>query len=646
MVPPLAIPRISPRLRSGSRNRDTSKASRASSTLAEALRTNPFRTSSRESLPEDARRNEARELQDLNTDLQALAYIFPDVKVEALRELLTRFDGTSRLEVSVEELFRRKAELVQGRVVVPPRESDQPVPIKDLFKGPEYAAAVRKTLALEFRGLTRSSIDAVLAEVNYSYTNARPICQDLSSKSWRVAFQNFFKKRKAEEDVPSCLFVKARIDPTAPSLLETDSAELDQELRDLYLDPLLRTTKQAREETDHQQALAINEQEAREAHALYECQVCYSDSPFETISVCTTGEHVICHDCIRRTMHEALFGQGWAKSINTTCGSLKCIAPSAGDGCQGWLPQFIVKQAVISDKAGLETWAKFEERLAMNALQKSQLKVISCPFCTYAEAEQSYVAKDARRLRWRIRTGNFLTTTITLLAVINILPFLLLLLLPAIVFLDLSPEDMFYQALSHQSILNNTPRFRCQLPTCKRTSCLTCHKAWHDPHVCHEPLLMSLRTTVEAARTAAIKRTCPRCGTSFVKASGCNKLTCVCGYAMCYICRKNIGGDAKEGEGYRHFCEHFRPMPGRRCTECQKCDLYASEDEDAAVRGAGELAERDWRIKEGMVGVAGLDEAAGRMNGRREWLLRALSGEWTVQGLVNALVDRLVVVES
>jgi hypothetical protein len=646
MVPPLAIPRISPQSYSGPRRRDTSKASNASSTLAEALRTNPFRASSRESLPEDARRKEARELKDLNSDLQALANIFPDVKAEVLRELLTRFDGTSRLDISAEQLFKHKAEWVQGRIVVPPREPNQPISRKDLFKGPDYAAAVRKTLALEFRGLTRSAIDAVLAEVNYSYANARPICQDLSSKSWRVAFQNFFKKRKADEDVPSCLFVKARIDPTAPSLLETDSAELDQELRDLYLDPLLRTIKQAREQADHQQALAINQRQAQEANALYECQVCYSDSPFESVSVCTMGEHSICNDCIRRTMHEALFGQGWAKSINSSCGSLKCIAPSVGDDCQGWIQQFLVKQAVISDKAGLETWAKFEERLATDSLRKSQIKVVSCCFCSYAEAEQSYNPRDARRIRWRIRTGNILTTAITMLALVNILPLLLLLLLPATTFLNFSPGELFYRALSHQSLLNNTPRFRCRSPTCARTSCLTCHKAWHDPHICHEPLLMSLRTTIEAARTAAIKRTCPRCGTSFVKASGCNKLTCVCGYAMCYICRKNIGGDAKEGEGYRHFCEHFRPLPGRRCAECAKCDLYAGEDEDAAVRAAGVRAEREWRVKEGMVGVAGLDEGLGRGEPSMQWVFKVLGGEWSVQGVVDWVVDGLVIVES
>jgi hypothetical protein len=93
----------------------------------------------------------------------------------------------------------------------------------------------------------------------------------------------------------------------------------------------------------------------------------------------------------------------------------------------------------------------------------------------------------------------------------------------------------------------------------------------------------------------AIKRTCPRCNTSFVKSSGCNKLTCVCGYQMCYVCRKDIGN----GEGYRHFCEHFRPNGGRGCTECSKCDLYRCEDDEVVVKKAKEEAERQWMEKEG-----------------------------------------------
>ena len=61
---------------------------------------------------------------------------------------------------------------------------------------------------------------------------------------------------------------------------------------------------------------------------------------------------------------------------------------------------------------------------------------------------------------------------------------------------------------------------------------------------------------------------------------------------------------------------------------------------------AGDMAEREWRVKEGMVGVAGLDEAAGRLDGKTKKFARFWNGEWTVQGVVNWVVGRLVVVES
>lgn len=124
---------------------------------------------------------------------------------------------------------------------------------------------------------------------------------------------------------------------------------------------------------------------------------------------------------------------------------------------------------------------------------------------------------------------------------------------------------------------------------------MSCSKAWTDIHICYESSLLALRTQVELAMSLAIKRTCPRCNTSFVKSSGCNKLTCVCGYQMCYVCRKDIGN----GEGYRHFCEHFRPNGGKGCTECTKCDLYRCEDDEVVIKKAKEEAERQWMEKDG-----------------------------------------------
>lgn len=182
---------------------------------------------------------------------------------------------------------------------------------------------------------------------------------------------------------------------------------------------------------------------------------------------------------------------------------------------------------------------------------------------------------------------------------------------------------------------------------------------------------------------------------------------------MCYLCRKALGpplepalqlrrrrplrrnqenippgeeediyednDQPEEPEGYRHFCEHFRPNPGSRCTECNKCDLYQSEDEDAVARRAGERAEREWRIRQGMTGGAGavvpgvgnrnvnLDfSTEGKGKGKRGsegmwwdngksdwnwkyWMVDMWSdGSWRVEGqtAVDWVVERVVVVDE
>jgi len=78
---------------------------------------------------------------------------------------------------------------------------------------------------------------------------------------------------------------------------------------------------------------------------------------------------------------------------------------------------------------------------------------------------------------------------------------------------------------------------------------------------------------------------------------------------------------------------------GGRCTECDRCDLYRGEDEDRAVRKAGERAEKEWREREGMVGVEGLGPE-GDFGGKMRWVERI--GDLGVQDVVDWAVDGLV----
>ncbi|PGH06792.1 hypothetical protein AJ79_06433 [Helicocarpus griseus UAMH5409] len=702
---------------SSSTAKEVAPAPPTSSTITEALRGNPFGIVSRRKTSSDlvvtgnVEEEKERERVELNEALATLTQLFPDVKVEVFRELLVRFDGKSRLHVCVEQLLRYKAEWVKGRWNVPEPDAKGAggagnggpeasrgaiavdgngdaqgrrtrwIPYEELFQSEEYKAAVKSTLSQEFRGLSRSAIDAVLAEVNFSYTRARPSLRELSRKSWRVTFGSLFpfKRKKEKDDHPLMVWQRMSDGELVPRLKESGCSELDRELYDAFLAPLLAQRKQNQEDKGLQLAEELNKAEAEAMEALYECDCCLSDVTFEQISTCSS--HIICFSCIRRTIHEALFGQGWGKSIDHEKSTLRCIAPVA-EGCEGTLDPMIVKRAILAEKAGAETYRKFEDRLASECLLKSQLKLIRCPFCSYAEIDPVY-HPTAKGITWRFRRGNLLPTIATTIFLLDLIP---LLILPVLYFLLFCPSmisTIFSASLRNICLKTRTQRFSCSNPSCGCDSCITCHKPWQDPHRCHEPLLLSLRTTVEAARTAAIKRTCPRCGVSFVKSSGCNKLTCVCGYSMCYICRKALGpplrlaggnntpaaprvrnrrprrniqnqnnienepfgdanvndmqadgysddddnngavGDDDEPEGYKHFCEHFRVNPGSRCTECNKCDLYLAEDDEAVARRAGERAERQWRIRQGLLNPSsssssdssGVNDALAKLNG-------------------------------
>lgn len=631
------------------------------STLAEALKNNPFKSvdgSSRKTRAPIPPEDDPVTL--LNNDLKKFANIYPDVKIEVLRELLVRFDGDSRLHICTEQLLRFKSEWAKGRLLNPPRDPDEEIPVEDAFRSKNYAAASKQTLTVEFRSVNKSAVDAVLAEVNQSYTKARPILQEIAAKSWRATLTSLFKRRKAIDEVPSFLVDKRH---TEAALRSTGDSELDQELELLFFTTARQQRQHVQEQADRELALNLNQQEAEEAQALFECQVCYNDVPFELLVTCTANAHPICRDCVAHSLSEALFGQGWAKSIDTSHGTLCCVALDGYDECPGHISPELLRGTILSTEAGQETWNKFEQRLAMDNIMKSGLSLKQCPFCHYGEAPFLHALKSTHLIKWRFRDLPSIPSLLFFLVLLEFfLPTFLLIITMLCIICPGRPRKMFDTSLIHLHAKAQTLRFRCKNPTCGRTSCLSCSKSWHDPHTCHEPLIISLRTAVEAARTSALKRTCPRCGMSFVKSSGCNKLTCICGYAMCYICRKNIGrvntagavDDREGGEGYRHFCEHFRPLPGQKCTECDKCDLYKSEDEEALVRQAGEQAEREWREREGMVGVKslGLEQAVDGMGrlGKDDDFAAAwhnfIKGNWTFQGVCDAVVNKILVVEN
>ncbi|KAK7415337.1 hypothetical protein QQX98_005982 [Neonectria punicea] len=543
---------------------------------------------------------ERPDLRELNASLEALAAIFPDVQIEVFRELLANFDGESRLALVADALLKNRVAWVKGRWRVD--KEAQGVPKADVFRSREYKKAVQTLAWHEFKGLSRSTINAVLAESNYSYLEARRTLVTLSSKSWRFTISALFFRRKPiatgeAEHHPLVTWRSTGHGSIIPTIRATGSAELDRELYNTLVVPLKERDREEREARDRGLAFLLNNEEAEEAEATHECVCCFTSAAFEEFTHCNRDGHMICFRCVQHSIKEAIFGQGWNSSIDAQTGTLKCLSV---DGCSGHIPADHMRRAMSEEKMGAEILHKLDRRLAEHSLLASKLPLVRCPFCDYAEIDDMYTPSHEARLR--INAGSIYNLLFLVLC-IGTIPFVFpVVAISSIVCLLLSTRRSFVdysstewsRALTRHRRRRRGLKFTCQNPECKRVSCLSCTKSWHDIHVCNESSLVALRTQVEQAMSMAIKRVCPRCNTSFVKNAGCNKLTCPCGYKMCYVCRADLSD-----EGYRHFCDHFRPDGDPTpCTECERCNLWESEDTEQVLQAAREEAERKWKDME------------------------------------------------
>lgn len=566
---------------------------------------------------------EAPDLRELNNSLEALAAVFPDIQIDVFREMLSSFDGESRLALVADALLKSRVTWVKGRWRVAdkgktpdipdarpnPDANPDPaslVPSNEVFRSEEYKRAVRTLAWQEFKGLSRSTINAVLAESNYSYLDARRTLVELSCKSWRFTISSLFLRRKPvtsseAENHPLVIWRSTGHGSITPCVKATGNAELDRELFQALIMPLKQRSTASQVDKDHELAKAINEEEAEGLDAIHDCACCFTSTTFEEFTSCNADGHMVCFRCVQHSVTEAVFGQGWRRFIDPTTGTLICPAVDSTE-CKGRIPSDHIQRALLEDKRGAEILHKLDERLAEHSLVSSNLPLIRCPFCSYAEIDDLYVPATDSQLR--LRADNIYMLILIILC-IGAIPFLLpVLLFSSFVAIVLSSKHTIGDCISSQfsdAILRHRRRrrgtkFTCQSPRCGRTSCLSCQKEWTDIHVCHESSLVALRTQVEQAMSMAIKRVCPRCNTSFVKNAGCNKLTCPCGYKMCYVCRKDIGGTGDGPDvGYRHFCDHFRPEGDPKpCTQCNRCNLWESENTDAVLAQAKAEAERKW----------------------------------------------------
>ena len=475
-----------------------------------------------------------------------------------------------------------------------------------VFRSAEYISAAKHLARHEFKGLSRSTITAALAGSNYSYLDARRTLAGLSQKSWWLAISSRLWRRSTmslkAEDHTLVIWKLSERGTVIPCLRSTGNGELDRELYIELIVPLKERARAAQVEKDHVLAIAMSKEEAEEPELTwtYECACCFSTAAFEEFTTCSAEGHMICFRCVQQSITEATFGQGWHQSIDKESGALRCPAVD-GDACKGCILSDHMHRAML-EKKGAEILPKLDQRLAEYSLQASRLSLVRCPFCSYAEVDD-LIHKAQLRVRVDCFFG-LISLSLILGLYFRMIPFLiqimvvsfLICLLPGLhqTFRDYVVPQL-QLALVRFRRRRRGLKFTCKSPECGRASCLLCSKEWVDIHECSESSLVALRTQVEQAMSMAIKRVCPRCNTSFVKAAGCNKMTCPCGYKMCYVCRRDISST----DSYRHFCDHFQPDGNARpCTQCKRCNLWVSENTEEVLRAAREEAERKWHEAE------------------------------------------------
>ncbi|CAG8974924.1 hypothetical protein HYALB_00006711 [Hymenoscyphus albidus] len=165
--------------------------------------------------------------------------------------------------------------------------------------------------------------------------------------------------------------------------------------------------------------------------------------------------------------------------------------------------------------------------------------------------------------------------------------------------------------------------FKCQAPDCEKISCRQCKLETHIPKSCEESARengLSIRRQIEEARSAALIRKCNKCGTSFIKEEGCNKMACTkCGNIQCYVCSKSCGydhfNDPHRG-GKPGNCPLFEDVEARHDEEVGKAEKEALEkiraehpeytEEDLRIRFSDEVKKDEERRKSRHPGMAGV----------------------------------------
>ncbi|KAJ9051737.1 hypothetical protein DSO57_1002001 [Entomophthora muscae] len=488
-----------------------------------------------------------------NIYLEKLSELFPDCEATYLREVISSYSH-SVIDKATQHLLEKSA-------TYPRRPHFGRLERHDYFKSENYMIGALYRLLNLFPKVPRSTVKAVLAETNYNFVESQERLNSLAQQhSWVNSLLGYLNPRKVYDE--PCMYTLELLQDL--NLMKTDSTELVD--RDLEL------------------AKKFNQSQYEEEKQSITCGCCYIQYPFEELAQCDEG-HLFCFECVNRYVSEAIHGQIGFKNHT----QVPCIDTS---GCSACFLDSELGRVLNSD-----LMSSYNSFIAEQELEKSSLALVRCPFCRYVEVDND---PSFRKIKWINYWGLLISLIVIHSAPVSrsffwwvSVPTMVLLIgltgLGMIQLYSLDPVVLFPR-FRIPSILR-TPveitTLQCKSPECGKMSCRICFQQCLPSHECMENEKDALRLKVEQAMADAVKRTCPDCNLSFTKLDGCNKMTCRCGYVMCYLCREGI-----KDISYGHFCEHFRFNPGEPCNQCHKCDLYRDPNDAAAISNAARKAKR------------------------------------------------------
>ncbi|KAI9291911.1 hypothetical protein K502DRAFT_109878 [Neoconidiobolus thromboides FSU 785] len=494
-----------------------------------------------------------------NYYLEIINELFPDVEVGIIREVIIS-SRHSIIYEAVDRLLKYNGKYLK-------RKDFNKIDKKDYFRSESYAVGAKNRLYNLFPKTPRSTIRAILAETNHDFLASYDRLTQLNSNhTWMSSLIGMMVNRDKIDE---------------PSMY---TFELLQQINQLE-----NKDKKSIVQLDREYAIRLNQEQYAKENQVISCQCCYTDFTFEELCQCTKG-HLFCIECVNKYVSETIYGQSDFKEK----GYISCIDIS---GCKEKISELELKRILKSDL--LESY--FNTKLELE-LESSKLPLVRCPFCRYVEIDNP---KRIRLLNWLnffklgllitiiepMKRGLFLfypillslrilLTVLTVIGISEVTSFNLLDYLP----ITYIPDSMIK--------LPDNRLFQCRNTECNKLSCRLCHTQSLLSHQCMEDEKDALRLKVEAAMAEAVKRTCPNCNLSFTKLDGCNKMTCRCGYIMCYLCREGI-----QQQMYSHFCDHFRFNPGEPCRQCDKCDLYKDANDELEMKKAAEQASQVFFIE-------------------------------------------------